>query len=543
MNWTNELATLLDGDARGNAERQRDSEIESDADRLTGKLSAFVRSAWPFVWPNESYVHGWHIDAICDHLEAVTRGEIRRLQIWVPPGSSKSTVVSIMWPAWEWTHAAWLRYITASYDAKLAERFAQKSRELIRHPWYQERWPHVRSKRDMDRVDFYANTAGGERLATSPAGTGTGVHAHRIVIDDPLNAREVTSEAALTKCVDWHDGTLATRFVDPRTSSEVLIMQRLHERDLAGHVLNVSPDSWTILCLPERYEPSHPFVWPDDPRSTDDLLCPERVGELEHEDRAKQLGTHRAAGQLQQRPAAREGAILKRDAWRFYPPQRRDETDQAFIARLPKFTAIWQSWDTSFRDGSQNDLVAGTVWGQHGADLYLLPEGRHVRMNLSGTKTAIRELHAWVEQRWPRLPHRVLVEATANGPDVVAELRHELRGIIATRPSVGAHMPAAKKTIRAEAASPALEAGNVYVPGVKDPNAAEGYDTARTPQLSQELVEQSAAFPNAEHDDLVDSFTQAVNYTRVRSSSRARIARPAGARAAIVPQAGSMAGY
>lgn len=540
MTWNLELATLLDGDARGPAEREHASIVEEEADRLAGSLSEFVRAAWPIVWPNQSYVHGWHIDAICEHLEAVTSGELRRLQVWVPPGSSKSTIVSIMWPAWEWTRAAWLRYITGSYDSTLANRFAQKSRELIRSHWYAERWPHVRPKADQDRVDFYANTAGGERVASSPDGTGTGLHAHRIVIDDPTNAKVVTSEPMLRKAIDWHDGTLSTRFADPKTGAKVLIMQRLHERDLAGHLLEQSPGSWTVLCLPEEYEPSHPYAWTGDPRTFEgELLCAGRVGPDEHEQRLTELTAHRAAGQLQQRPAAREGEILKRDHWRFYPPQRRDESDAAFVARLPRFTAIWQSWDTSFRDGSQNDLVAGTVWGQVGADLYLLPEGRHARMNLSATKTAIRQLHGWVETfgrdggehgPWYRLPHRVLVENTANGPDVIAELRREIRGIIATRPSVGADKPAVKKTIRAEAAEPALEAGNIHLPGVKDANAPEGYDSARTPQLAAELVEQCAAFPNADHDDLVDSFTQAVIWSRKKRERRpTRLQRPSGA--------------
>ncbi len=481
--------------------------LAEEADRLAGDLAEFVERAWVSVWPNQPYVPGWHITAICDHLARVTSGELRRLQVWVPPGSSKSTVVSIMWPAWEWAREPWRRYITASYDLGLATDFATKSRDLIKSPWFQARWPGVVMRRDQDLKQSYANTAGGARYATSPTGAGTGRHAHTIIIDDPLNAREVASESALEAVREWHAGTITTRFAEPKTGAEVIIMQRLDERDLAGHVLGLR-DDWEVLCLPEEYEPAHPYAWRGDPRlEPGELLMPERVGQLEHEARARELGAHRAAGQLQQRPAAREGAILKRDAWRFFP--RRWLEDDEF-AHLPRFTELIQSWDTSFKDLSDSDYVVGGLWGKRGADLYLLALRRD-RMGLSATKAAMRAMTADAERRWPRLPMRILIEKSANGVEIIAELKREIRGVIPVVASV-------KKELRAEAAEPALEGGNVWVPGAADPNSPAGYDVETTPAFTQGLIEECAVFPNGAHDDQVDMFTQAVNWTRSRKT-------------------------
>lgn len=503
--------------------RKHGKQLQQEADDLAHDLRGFVRASWHTIVPNVPYVHGWHIDTICDHLEAVSAGEIRRLQVWIPPGTSKSTTVSIAWPVWEWLQRPELRYLTASYDLRLATRFAVKSRDLIRSTWFRARWPGIVLKPDEDLKQSYANTEGGRRFATSPSGGATGEHADRILIDDPLDANDVVSEAALEQVREWHDGTISTRFADAKTGAEVIIQQRLAERDLPGHVI-AGHDDWTVLCLPERYERTHPFVYPDrvelpsgkvmqgDIRTEDgEMLCPERIGEAENLTRSQALGSFRAAGQLQQRPAAREGAILKRSGWKFFPPRWREDENRAL---LPKFTAIVQSWDTAFKDKTSSDYVVGTVWGQVGADLYLLRKVRD-RMSLSLTKSSMREITGWADERWPTLPHRILIEKSANGVEIIEELKRELRGIVSVTASVS-------KVARAEAAEPALEAGNIYVPGQGEPSSPSGYNEQATPADTQELIEECAAFPLGDHDDQVDSFTQVVNWTRGHQHRPAR---------------------
>lgn len=514
--------------------------VHEAADMMSESLLLFVQRAWEVVWPNEPYIHGWHIEAICEHLEAASAGEIRRLQIWVPPGSSKSTVVSIMWPAWEWTRNARLRYITASYDLDLSTGFAVRTRDLLRSEWYRLHWPHVQMRPDWDLKRSYANTQGGERFATSTGGQVTGNHGHRIVIDDPLNAQDVLSEAELLKVHEWHDGSISTRFVDAKTSVEVIIMQRLSELDLAAHVLEINPEAWTILCLPEAYEQQHPYAWPDDPRDPRKpqrmlqfpdgtqqpipqgegaLLSPGRIGQVEHEFRANELGAHRAAGQLQQRPAPREGAIIKRTLWRYYPTEFIDLAELGDVSKLPQFTRIVTSWDTAFKDLTSSDYVVGSVWGIRGGLRYLL-KIRKDRMGFAACLTAMKEAHAWATARWPHAGVNTIVENRANGPEIIAQLRKEIPGVIPENPSID-------KTQRAEACEPDFESGNIYVPGALDPGLAS-YDVSATPAWVQDLIEECAVFPNGQHDDQVDSLTMALNWSRVHGSGRAYGKKPGG---------------
>lgn len=514
--------------------------VREKGEFLSSDLLLFAQEAWGQVWPNEGYVHGWHVEAICTHLQAVSEGEIRRLQIWVPPGSSKSTLVSIMWPAWEWTRNPTYRYITASYDLNLATGFAVRCRDLIKSEWYRLHWPHIQLRPDWDLKRSYANVLGGMRLATSVGGEGTGQHGHRLVIDDPLNAQEVVSDAALTTAQEWHDGTMSTRFVDPKTSAEVIIMQRLAENDLAAHVLEINPTAWTILCLPEAYEKQHPYAWHGDPRDPAKaphtvvdpdgskwevpqgdgaLLSPGRIGPVEHEQRLKELGAHRAAGQLQQRPAPREGAIIKRALWRYYPPAFVDLAERGDATKLPQFTRVVISWDTSYKEKTQSDYVCGITIGIRGGYRYVL-RCRKERMGFAACLTAMDEAYTWATERWPHAGVTTLVENRANGPEIIAQLRKELPGVIPYDPSID-------KVLRAEACEPDFESGSVYVPGALDPGLAS-YDVSDTPAWVQELIESCAVFPNGTHDDDVDSLTMNLNWSRVHASGRAFGKKPEG---------------
>ena len=274
------------------------------------------------------------------------------------------------------------------------------------------------------------------------------------------------SDSARARVLDWHDGTLATRFNDPKRGIEVVVMQRVHERDLCGHLLE---RGYTHLCLPARYERTHPFIWPDDPRKEDgELLWPAHIPESAMKQIEQTMGSFRAAGQLQQRPAAAEGELLKRSWWQFFPPEYLNE-DQ--IGGLPRFTRIVSSWDTAFEDKTSSDYVVGQIWGLRGPDRYLL-WGYRRQANLHTTMQAMREAHKWVRDRWPGVPYNTLVEKSANGAEIIGLLKRELSGVIAITVSTD-------KITRAIAAQPALESGNIYVPGRAAPDTAAGYHAAR----------------------------------------------------------------
>jgi predicted phage terminase large subunit-like protein len=493
-------------------ERRRTQElIAQEADACQASFRLFVQKAWPVIEPVTRFVAGWHIDAICDGLQAASRGEIDRLLINVPPRHMKSIAVSVLWPAWIWTTTPHTRFLTASYGANLAERDAVRSRDLLRSCWYQERWPEIELKSDVNRTNRYENTHTGYRIATSVGGEATGEGGDVIIIDDPHKFEEAMNESARARVLDWHDGTLGFRFNDPKNGIEIVVMQRLHERDLCGHLLERG--GYTHLCLPARYEPAHPFVWPHDPRSKEgDLLWPAHIPEPALTRIEQTMGSFRAAGQLQQRPAAPEGELLKRAWWQFYPPEN---LNQDRISMLPRFHHIVSSWDTAFEDKTSSDYVVGQVWGIHGPDRYLLYSYRR-HANLNATKAAMRTAYSWVEERWPRAAHTILIEKSANGAEIIAALKRELTGVLAVTVSTD-------KITRAIAASPPLESGNVYLPGHATPEIPAGY---QAPDWVANLIEEAATFPNGKHDDQVDAFSQAINWARSRATTPTRISVP-----------------
>jgi predicted phage terminase large subunit-like protein len=272
------------------------------------------------------FVPNWHIDAICEHLEAVAKGDIRRLLINIPPRHMKSLAVSVAFPAWVWAQdggkspltGPHVRFLFASYAQTLAIRDSVKCRRLIESPWYQQNWGgRFRLTDDQNTKIRFENDHQGMRLATSVDGALTGEGGDIIVVDDPHNVTEAESEAVREAALSWWDEAMSTRLNDPRTGAYIAIMQRVHERDLSGHILAREHEDWTHLCLPARYEPDHPHVYGRDHRKAPgELLWPERLGEPEVRKLEQSLGSYGAAGQLQQRPAPREGGMFKR---RWFP--------------------------------------------------------------------------------------------------------------------------------------------------------------------------------------------------------------------------------
>jgi predicted phage terminase large subunit-like protein len=254
----------------------------------------------------------------------------------------------------------------------------------------------------------------------------------------------------------------------------VIVMQRVHENDLAGHV--VQQGGYEELKLPAEYEGHKQLTcigWKDPRTESGELLWPERFGAEEIERLKRTLGSYAAAGQLQQRPSPAEGGVLKRHWWKFYREAPRP------------FSEVIQSWDCAFKDTRTSDFVVGQVWGRHGADKYLLDQVRG-RMDCPATIQAVKRL----SEKWPQA-HAKLVEDKANGPAVIATLKHEIVGLIAVNPEGG-------KEVRAHAVSPQIEAGNVYLP-----------DATIAPWIGG-FIDECAAFPNGAYDDQVDAMSQAL---------------------------------
>jgi len=443
--------------------------IAEESEQLAGDFRAYIEAAWPIVEPETDFVPGWHIDAIADHLTAVTRGEIRKLLINVPPGHMKSLETCVFWPTWEWTRTPELRSLFASYGEEFATRDSVKSRRIVQSDWYQDRWgDRVHLASDQNLKKRYENTATGYRI--SGGLTLTGERGDRLVVDDPHDIREIHSEAARKAVLEWWDQVMSQRGRDPKTVAKVIIMQRLHEEDLSGHVLQEG--GWTHLCLPAEYERAHPFVYVHDPRKEEgELLWPQRFGAVEIAQLKIPLGSYGVAGQFQQRPSPAGGGMVKRAWWKFYTEVPAD-LDQ-----------VIQSWDCAFKDTDGSDYVVGTVWGKKGANRYLLDLVRD-RMDFPTTCRAIETMSS----KWPAAAAK-LVEDKANGTAVIATLKNRIPGLIPVEPQGG-------KEARLAAVSPTIEAGNVWLPA----GAA----------FVEDFLGEFTAFPKGAHDDQVDSTTQAL---------------------------------
>lgn len=457
-----------------------------------GGLRKFIELAWPQV-EAAPFITSWHIDAIADHLQAVSKGELDRLVINVPPGCSKSIVTSVLWPVWQWSFEPEHKWMAATFDAALARRDALRMRALVKSQWFRDRWPRSKINESPDvqeTMGVYHTTAGGFRYSTTVGGGATGWHCHTQILDDPvkpedLNVEPETARAVLERVWEWWRGTMASRKADPSKFRRVVIMQRLHEEDLAARCID---EGYTHLMLPMRFEPERRCVtaWGGDRRSqVGELLCPARFAESAVDKTETDMGSRVAAAQLQQRPAPAEGNIFHR----------------AWLARehhgAPTGARFVQSWDCSFKDSSTADFVAGHLWAYHEGKFYLV-DRVHVRMGLPETVAAIRH---WAD-KYPQATAK-LIEDKANGPAVEQMLRREMTGIVMLEPrTLGG-----SKVGRANAVAPLFEAGNVLVPSA-----------ASAPWIEQ-WREEMATFPFARNDDDVDATTQALIYLSRRVAS------------------------
>lgn len=455
-------------------------QVSVNAELCRRSLYDFAVGAWPVLEPANDFIDNWHIKAICDHLQAVTEGKIRFLIINIPPRFMKSLLVSVLWPAWEWTMKPSKRWLTASYGQNLSERDAVKCRNLINSSWYQTRFgKSFRLSGDQNAKRRYENDATGFRVATSPDGLGTGEGGDHLVVDDPHNVKQVESDTTRQSTLQWWDETMSSRYNDPKTGSAVIVMQRIHEADLTGHLLRQG--GWEHLCIPMEYDgiARETCLGPYDPRTTEGELLWEARFDRESVDRLKaSLGSYGTACQLQQIPSPRGGGIFKRKDFQYY-------------SILPELEEVVLSVDCTFKDAKTSDNVALQAWGIKGPNKYLLRRLAQ-KMGYGATVQAIKNFIAL----YPNYV-AILIEDKANGSAVIETLSQGFSGVLAIEPHGG-------KVARAYAMQGEHEAGNIFLPSpTLDPTI-------------EDFIQECTSFPNAVHDDEVDGMTQFVNWYRIR---------------------------
>lgn len=452
------------------------SEIELDRAISAQSFAGFVRAAWHVLEPVSPLKWGWSLDAICDHLEAVTAGEVKRLLINVPPGCMKSLLVGVLWPAWEWGPKGrpGTRYLGTAHKQDLAVRDNLKCRRLIQSDWYQHRWP-MKLTGDQNAKTKFENDSTGFREAMA-FGSMTGSRGDRVLLDDPLSVDHANSDADLKSAEITFTEALPTR-VNNDDSAIVVIMQRLNEKDTSGIIIKRDL-GYTHLCLPMRFEADRRCITSigfRDPREHDgELLFPERFPEATVKGLEKTMGSYAAAGQLQQRPAPREGGMFKK-SW--FP----------IVRAVPAGTKFVRGWDLAATEGA-GDWTAGVKIGRQKNGRFIIANVVRDQKSAAGVErllvnTASQDGYT-TEISLPQDPGQA-------GKQQASYYIGKLAGYTAH-----ATTESGDKETRANPLSAQAEAGNVDI--------LEG-------DWNDIFLDELCVFPNGEHDDQVDGASRAFN--------------------------------
>lgn len=445
-------------------------------------LADFARLSWPILEPAAELKWGWPLDAICEHLEAVTNGEITRLLINVPPGSMKSLLTSVLWPAWEWGPRALqsYRYLGTSHKQDLAVRDNMKCRRLIQSRWYQRLWPIVLTG-DQNAKTKFENAATGFREAMAFTSM-TGSRGDRVILDDPHSVDDANSETTLASDILTFREALPSR-VNNDQSAIVIIMQRLHESDIAA---TASELGYHKLVIPMRFEEGRSGItWgPSNPRDGD-LMFPERFPEKQVEELERTLGSYATAGQLQQRPAPRAGGMF----------QRKDfEIVDAIPAKARRRVRAWDFAASKETPGKQPDWTAGLKMAWCNGVFYIedVVRGRWSPSEVEKTlKNTASQDGLTVTIRMPQDP------GAAGKADAETKVKLLAGYSAIVKPISG------DKATRARPASAQSEAGNVKL--------------LRAP-WNEAFLNEVCSFPSGTFDDQVDAFADALNELALGSS-------------------------
>lgn len=475
-------------------------------------LYSFLKQAWPIIEGKTPFIDGWHIQAIAEHLEACYKRQIKNLLINVPPRSSKSSLISVAFPAFVWIHNPEEKFMYASYANSLTIEHSRKCRHLIESDWYQKNWGHLyQLSKDQNAKSYFENNNTGYRIATSVAAASTGRGASILLVDDGNSAGEGASEVKREGANNWWDQVWSTRLNNPKNDIRIVVQQRIHEKDISGHIMaNDDANEWVKLILPMEFEEkrrSRTIVLPstngqiwEDPRVTEgQLLCAERFSEKEINKYKKELQSYGYAGQYQQRPAPEEGGIIKKPWFCWW----KDSTP-------PQIEFVIQSWDTALTVKKNSAYHACTTWGvfydhNYIENVILLSMWRD-RIEYPELRERIKRLyHDYRDtEKEKNLSFKgrpidmCLIEAKASGGPLIQDLASAgIRAIPFVPDKYG------DKTARVRLITPLIEGGRVWLPA-KPPT----YD--RLLPFADLFIESVACFPNAESRDLVDTMTQAL---------------------------------
>lgn len=500
-------------------------------------LVKFVRYFWPTVEPARQFIPGWHIDAICEHLQAVSDGDIKRLLINVPPGFAKSMICNVFWPAWQWAKHPPSRFLAFSYSQTLTVRDNIRFRQVIMSDLYRMLWGNAYGpSEDQFSMIKVANNKTGFKLASSVKGVGTGERADFLLLDDPNSVKEAESQVVRESTNQWFREVIPTRLNSPEHSSIVVIQQRTHEEDISGIILS-NDLGYEHLCIPMKFDTARTRLYSSigwvDPRTEEgELAWPKQFPAHVVRKLEKDIGTYAASGQLQQMPSPRGGGIIKNAHWQLFPYSYAEEFDEnekpLTPLEYPAMEFIIASLDTAYGEKEENDFCALTVWGVWrkelpriaggepdllGAPKVMLMAAWKERLPLNGTlperepgetdweyRERSRKCWGLIERVHDTCKQmrvdRLLIENKTRGQDVANEL---MRVFADLDYGVELLTPKGDKTSRAYAVQHIFENKNVYAPNRS---------------WAQMVIDDTASFPKGAHDDIPDTVFQAIKYLR-----------------------------
>jgi predicted phage terminase large subunit-like protein len=509
---------------------------------LQGGLMAFIRHFWSVIEPGTTLVEGWPLYAIVLHLEAVTRGEITRLLINVPPGFMKSLLTDVFWPAWEWgpKGMSHLRYVAFSYAASITERDNDKFRQLLVSQPYRDLWGDIFEviKVGVQRI---VNDRTGWKFASSVGGVGTGERGDRVILDDPHNVKDAESDQVRGETVRWFRESMSDRLNDIERSAIVIIMQRLHETDVSGVLLEVGLP-YVHLMLPMEFDPTRhceTLIGWRDPRTEDgELAWPERFPPDAVIDMKLAKDVYSWAGQYQQEPVTRGGGIFQRSWWQLWEPGSEEAHAIAKheAGKWPPLEYVVGSIDGAYTEKEEGDPTAMTVWGvfrnKLGHPKIALVHAWRKRLGIHGPvmpplpgESRLAHLKRsqphWGVVEWAAHTCRtfhvdlLLIEAKASGISVAQSIQSLFgdEGFATQLEQVRGD-----KMARAQAIVPFFSNLMVYAPAA--PREEMPGDIVLFRDWAQMVIDEMAVFPKGRYDDLTDTASQAFRHLRAVGFAR-----------------------
>lgn len=464
----------------------KDLFVRAVADECRRSLFYFVKTFWDTII-HEEPVYNWHIPYLCEELQKLAQYVFERkakpydLIVNIPPGTTKSTIVTVMFPAWLWTRDATLRVISNSYSSALSLDHATKSKDIIQSDKYRMLFPEVEIRHDKSGKQNYENTAGGFRYASSTGSTITGFHAHIIINDDPVNPKQAESDP-MRKVANDHVKTLSSRKVDKAVTPMITIMQRLHQDDVTGYLLSKKQDKIKHINLPaEDCEDVEPKELRE--KYVDGLLDPVRLNREVLQEALTDLGSRGYAGQFMQKPSAEGGNIVK-ESW-FRKISLADFTALRYNETMHFFVDTAYDEKKKKTDNDPTGILAACMIG---ANIYI-----YNAMQIWKTfPDLIRFLPEYMSANLASAHSSLRIEPKANGISVVQTLEAISSLNVTRTPS-----PTDSKAERLHAVSPTIECGRVWI--------VEG-------DWNDEFVSQVSGFPQMTHDEFVDILGYAINY-------------------------------